>query len=203
MLQRCHRDRPGADRGGERWPAWGSRWKLETLQGEVEPSVDTITSSIGQGAVSVTPLQMARLYAAIANGGCAVTGPDLVEGSSLSRENAGAQALPTLKVLRHKPASGGPPSRHATLPEHPGPAAGGRHKPARSSPEDPPRQEPLLVRRLCAGRTTPDTGDLAFGENSGATGHAWRADGPRPLMTTWFKVPHAQQTNPPLTPQAN
>ena len=40
--------------------------------------MDTITSSIGQGAVDVTPLQMARLYAAVANGGWLVT-PHLVE----------------------------------------------------------------------------------------------------------------------------
>ena len=52
-------------------------WKREALGEEWTP-VDTITSAIGQGALQVTPIQMARLYAAVANGGWLVT-PHLVE----------------------------------------------------------------------------------------------------------------------------
>ncbi|MBM5801805.1 MAG: penicillin-binding protein 2, partial [Cyanobacteria bacterium K_DeepCast_35m_m2_023] len=52
-------------------------WKKAVL-GEPWTPVDTITSAIGQGALQVTPLQMARLYAAVANGGWLVT-PHLVE----------------------------------------------------------------------------------------------------------------------------
>lgn len=52
-------------------------WKRRVL-GEPWTPVDTITSAIGQGAVTVTPIQMARLYGAIANGGWLVT-PHLVE----------------------------------------------------------------------------------------------------------------------------
>ncbi|MFM8673740.1 MAG: penicillin-binding protein 2, partial [Vulcanococcus sp.] len=47
-------------------------WKRK-VYGEPWTSVDTISSAIGQGPVLVTPLQMARLYAAVSNGGWLVT----------------------------------------------------------------------------------------------------------------------------------
>ena len=71
-------------------------WKKKVI-GEPWNSVDTITSSIGQGAVTVTPIQMARLYAAVANGGWLVT-PHLVEGT-MPRRWLGLKPE-TLRVLR-------------------------------------------------------------------------------------------------------
>jgi penicillin-binding protein 2 len=43
-------------------------WKRETLKDKWHPG-DTVSLSIGQGLVTVTPLQMARLMSAVANGG--------------------------------------------------------------------------------------------------------------------------------------
>jgi penicillin-binding protein 2 len=43
-------------------------WKRETLKDKWHPG-DTVSLSIGQGLITVTPLQVARLMAAVANGG--------------------------------------------------------------------------------------------------------------------------------------
>jgi penicillin-binding protein 2 len=43
-------------------------WKREALKDRWHPG-DTVSLSIGQGLITVTPLQMARLMAAVANGG--------------------------------------------------------------------------------------------------------------------------------------
>jgi penicillin-binding protein 2 len=43
-------------------------WKRETLKDKWHPG-DTVSLSIGQGLITVTPLQMARMMAAVANGG--------------------------------------------------------------------------------------------------------------------------------------
>jgi len=54
-------------------------WSLRTRKHQWFPG-ETISVSIGQGAISVTPIQIARAVAAIANGGTLVT-PHLVEGA--------------------------------------------------------------------------------------------------------------------------
>ena len=71
-------------------------WKRKVLDEPWTP-VDTITSAIGQGAVTVTPIQMARLYAAVANGGWLVP-PHLVERPT-ERQWIGLKPE-TLRVLR-------------------------------------------------------------------------------------------------------
>lgn len=70
----------------------GPEWKKSRLKENWYPG-DTINYSIGQGFLLVTPLQIARLYAAIANGGYLIT-PHLVglgyqapERISFSRDN--------------------------------------------------------------------------------------------------------------------
>jgi penicillin-binding protein 2 len=43
-------------------------WKREALKDKWHPG-DTVSLSIGQGLITVTPIQMARMMAAVANGG--------------------------------------------------------------------------------------------------------------------------------------
>ncbi|MDR2180833.1 MAG: penicillin-binding protein 2 [Synergistaceae bacterium] len=61
-------DLPGESAGNAAGPEWKkARFKENWYQG------DTVNYSIGQGFLLLTPLQIARLYAAIANGGYLVT----------------------------------------------------------------------------------------------------------------------------------
>ncbi|NMD18177.1 MAG: penicillin-binding protein 2 [Synergistaceae bacterium] len=68
-------DLPGEARGNVAGPAW----KLERFREKWYPG-DTANYSIGQGFLLLTPIQLARIYAAIANGGYLVT-PRLLEGA--------------------------------------------------------------------------------------------------------------------------
>jgi len=78
-------EKTGVDLPGERTGIVPSpEWKKET-QGESWYLGETITVSIGQGAVSVTPLQMLRAVCALANGGDIVT-PHLFMEAEKSRE---------------------------------------------------------------------------------------------------------------------
>ncbi|MCT0199136.1 penicillin-binding protein 2 [Synechococcus sp. CS-1325] len=159
-------------------------WKRRTLK-EDWTSVDTITSSIGQGAVAVTPLQMARLYAAIANGGWLVT-PHLVD-RPMSRQWLGLKPS-TLAVLRQglrEVVTQGT----ATLLNIPGlpPVAG-----KTGTAEDPPRQDHAWFGGY-APAEKPNLVIIAFGENSGGYGGTVAAPMVKALMTTWFRG--AQPTN--------
>ena len=152
-------------------------WKRREL-GEAWTSVDTITSAIGQGAVTVTPLQMARLYAAVANGGTLVT-PHLVEGERPRR--AIGLKPETLRVLREglrQVVTEGT----ATLLNDPSlpPVAG-----KTGTAEDPPRPDHAWFGGYApAGQ--PSLVIVAFGENSGGYGGTVAAPMVKALMTTWF-----------------
>jgi penicillin-binding protein 2 len=152
-------------------------WKRREL-GEAWTSVDTITSAIGQGAVTVTPLQMARLYAAVANGGTLVT-PHLVEGERPRR--AIGLKPETLRVLREglrQVVTDGT----ATLLNDPSlpPVAG-----KTGTAEDPPRPDHAWFGGYApAGQ--PSLVIVAFGENSGGYGGTVAAPMVKALMTTWF-----------------
>jgi penicillin-binding protein 2 len=159
-------------------------WKRRTLK-EDWTSVDTITSAIGQGAVAVTPMQMARLYAAIANGGWLVT-PHLVE-RPVARQWLGLKPS-TLTVLREglrEVVTQGT----ATLLNIPGlpPVAG-----KTGTAEDPPRPDHAWFGGY-APAAKPSLVIIAFGENSGGYGGTVAAPMVKALMTTWFKG--AQPTN--------
>jgi penicillin-binding protein 2 len=69
-------DLPGEARGNIAGPAW----KMERFRDRWYPG-DTANYSIGQGYLLLTPVQLARIYAAIANGGKLVT-PRLLKGAN-------------------------------------------------------------------------------------------------------------------------
>ncbi len=159
-------------------------WKTKVL-GEPWTPVDTITSAIGQGAVTVTPIQMARLYAAVANGGWLVT-PHLVERPTERRWLA--LKPETLRVLREglrQVVTEGT----ATILNDPGlPAVAGKTGTA----EDPPRPDHAWFGGYApAGK--PTLVIVAFGENSGGYGGTVAVPMVKALMTTWFHVSSPSQ----------
>jgi penicillin-binding protein 2 len=155
-------------------PAWKER-----VLGEPWTPVDTITSAIGQGAVTVTPLQMARLYAAVANGGWLVT-PHLVEQSAARRPiGLRPETLRSLRLgLRQVVTEGtGRVLNDPTLP----PVAG-----KTGTGEDPPRPDHAWFGGY-APFDNPELVIIAFGENSGGYGGTVAAPMVKALMTTWFR----------------
>jgi len=153
-------------------------WKKQVL-GEPWTSVDTITSAIGQGAVTVTPLQMARLYAAIANGGNLVT-PHLVEKPSPVR---GIGLKPeTLRVVREGLRQVVSDGTATLLNDASLPAVAGKTGTA----EDPPRPDHAWFGGY-APAGDPTLVIIAFGENSGGYGGTVAAPMVKALMSTWFQ----------------
>jgi penicillin-binding protein 2 len=154
-------------------------WKQKVL-GDRWTSVDTITSAIGQGALQVTPLQMARLYAAVANGGWLVT-PHLVERPYPRRWlNLRPDTLAVLhRGLRQVVTAG-----TATVLNDPSlpPVAG-----KTGTGEDPPRPDHAWFGGY-APADRPTLVIVAFGENSGGYGGTVAAPMVRALMATWFRA---------------
>jgi penicillin-binding protein 2 len=153
-------------------------WKKSVL-GEPWTAVDTITAAIGQGAVLVTPVQMARMYAAVANGGWLVT-PHLVERAP-ERQWIGfrPETLATVRQGLRRAVQEGT----AKALNDPGlpPAAG-----KTGTAEDPPRP----VHAWFGGYAPADQAKLvviAFGENSGGYGGTVAAPMAKVLMSSWFR----------------
>lgn len=94
--------------------------------------VDTVNSSIGQGYVQASPLQVAVMFAAVANGGYRIQ-PRLVQSSPVKRESLGLKSS-TLELLRK--------SLHSVITSGTGKAlAGGVSAAGKSgTAEDPPRE---------------------------------------------------------------
>jgi len=153
-------------------------WKKKVL-GEPWTPVDTITSAIGQGAVTVTPIQMARLYAAVSNGGWLVT-PHLVERPTpRTRIGLKPETLEVLrKGLRMVVTEG--TARLLNDPSLP-PVAG-----KTGTAEDPPRPDHAWFGGY-APADRPNLVIIAFGENSGGYGGTVAAPMVKALMTTWFR----------------
>jgi penicillin-binding protein 2 len=153
-------------------------WKKDVL-GEPWTPVDTITSSIGQGALLVTPLQMARLYAAVANGGWLVT-PHLVERPvPRTRIDLKPSTVAVLqKGLRMVVTEG--TARLLNDPKLP-PVSG-----KTGTGEDPPRPDHAWFGGY-APADKPTLVIVAFGENSGGYGGTVAAPMVKALMTTWFR----------------
>jgi penicillin-binding protein 2 len=153
-------------------------WKKAVL-GEPWTPVDTITASIGQGAVLVTPLQMAVMYAAVANGGWLVK-PHLVEQKP-QRTWIGLKPT-TLEAVRKglRMAATEGTARALNDPGLP-PAAG-----KTGTAEDPPRP----VHAWFGGYAPADKPSLvivALGENTGGYGGTVAVPMVKALMTTWFR----------------
>jgi penicillin-binding protein 2 len=79
-------DLPGESRGVLPSDAWKRK-----VRGEPWYAGDTISVSIGQGLLAVTPLQMATLVAAVANGGKLVR-PHLLASDSREPTDVGVSA---------------------------------------------------------------------------------------------------------------
>ena len=153
-------------------------WKMAVLHEPWTP-VDTITTAIGQGALQITPIQMARLYAAVANGGWLVT-PHLVERST-PRSWIGLKPV-TLRVLRLGLRQVVTQGTGTILNDPSLPAVAGKT----GTGEDPPRPDHAWFGGYApAGR--PTLVIVAFGENSGGYGGTVAAPMVKALMTTWFK----------------
>ncbi|MFM7087433.1 MAG: penicillin-binding protein 2 [Cyanobium sp.] len=156
-------------------PAWKKR-----VLGDPWTSVDTITSAIGQGAVTVTPIQMARLYAAVANGGTLVT-PHLVERPTPQRW-IGLRPE-TLRVVREGLRMVVTEGTATILNDASLPAVAGKT----GTGEDPPRPDHAWFGGYApAGH--PELVIVAFGENSGGYGGTVAAPMVRALMSTWFRA---------------
>ena len=157
----------------------GDQASKQEVLGEAWTPVDTITSSIGQGALLVTPIQMARLYAAVANGGWLVT-PHLVERPT-ERTWIGLKPA-TLQVVRdglRQVVTNGT-ARLLNDPSLP-PVAG-----KTGTGEDPPRPDHAWFGGY-APADKPTLVIIAFGENSGGYGGTVAAPMVKALMTTWFR----------------
>ena len=153
-------------------------WKQEVL-GEGWTPVDTITSAIGQGALQVTPIQMARLYAAVANGGWLVT-PHLVE-SPTERTWIGLKPA-TLRVLRDGLRQVVTIGTAKLLNDPNLPPVAGKT----GTGEDPPRPDHAWFGGY-APADKPTLVIIAFGENSGGYGGTVAAPMVKALMNTWFR----------------
>ncbi len=133
-------------------------WKRK-VYGEPWTSVDTISSAIGQGPVLVTPLQMARLYAAVSNGGWLVT-PHVVERPT-ERRWIGLKAG-TLRALRQGLRMVVTEGTATILNDPTLPPVAGKT----GTGEDPPRPDHAWFGGYApAGK--PTLVIVAFGENSG------------------------------------
>jgi penicillin-binding protein 2 len=153
-------------------------WKKRVL-GEPWTPVDTITSSIGQGALQVTPIQMARMYAAVANGGWLVT-PHLVERPTPRRWLALKPV--TLAVVRDGLRQVVTKGTATLLNDPKLPPVAGKT----GTGEDPPRPDHAWFGGY-APADKPSLVIVAFGENSGGYGGTVAAPMVKALMTTWFR----------------
>jgi len=164
-------------------------WKRQVLN-EPWTAVDTITSAIGQGALQVTPLQMARLYAAVANGGNLIT-PHLVEGKHVPKPKPMGLKADTLKMLQQGLRRAVTEGTAKVLNDPNLPSVAGKT----GTGEDPPRPDHAWFGGY-APAEKPQLVIVAFAENSGGYGGTVSAPMVKKLMEVFFKkMPQAALTN--------
>ena len=154
-------------------------WKKQVLKEPWTP-VDTITSAIGQGALQVTPLQMARLYAAVANGGYLVT-PHLVEGPHGPKPQLMGLKPDTLKMLHQGLRMAVTEGTAKVLNDPSLPPVAGKT----GTGEDPPRPDHAWFGGY-APADKPQLVIVAFAENSGGFGGTVSAPMVKKLMEVYF-----------------
>jgi penicillin-binding protein 2 len=164
-------------------------WKRQVLN-EPWTAVDTITSAIGQGALQVTPLQMARLYAAVANGGNLVT-PHVVEGGHVPKPKPMGLKPDTIKMLHQGLRRAVTEGTAKVLDDPTLPAVAGKT----GTGEDPPRPDHAWFGGY-APAEKPQLVIVAFAENSGGYGGTISAPMVKKMMEVFFKkMPQAALTN--------
>jgi penicillin-binding protein 2 len=176
-------EKTGIELAGEESPGLvpDEEWKMAEL-GEPWYPGDTVNTSIGQGFMQASPLQVARMFAVVANGGYLVT-PHLLEGNRPPaewRENLGISPI-TMQVLRdglrEVISSGtGTALNVPTLP----PVAG-----KSGTAEDPPRQSHAWFGAY-APADKPEIVVVAFAENSGGGGGSVAAPMVRQVLEAYF-----------------
>nr|AUG32418.1 putative penicillin-binding protein [Paulinella longichromatophora] len=142
-------------------------------------SVDTIVSAIGQGMLQVTPLQMARLYAAIANGGWLVT-PHLVEKPT-QRESTGLKPE-TLAILHEGLRNVITKGTATVLNDSSLPHIAGKTGTA----ENPPYSDHTWFAGYVPAEK-PNLVIVVFCQNSGGFGGTVAAPIAKTLLNTWFQ----------------
>lgn len=142
---------------------------------------DTINLSIGQGAMQATPLQVAVMFAAVANGGDRVT-PHLLSDRAASAQrrslNLSSQTLSSLRQGLRQVVSAGT-GQALNVPSLP--AIAGKSGTA----EDPPRQSHTWFGAY-APADKPEIVVVAFAENSGGGGGSVAAPMVRQVLETYF-----------------
>jgi penicillin-binding protein 2 len=108
----------GVDLPGEAAGTLPTPENIQTLEKHPWRTADTLELCIGQGSLTVTPLQVARLMAAMANGGRLVT-PHVATGLGLTEaaSHADDAAADPLRVPPPQPVPGLSPATLATLAE--------------------------------------------------------------------------------------
>jgi penicillin-binding protein 2 len=152
-----------------------SDWKRSKKLGKWH-RVDTVNASIGQGYVQASPLQVAVMFAAVANGGDRIQ-PRLVKSSPIVRESLGLKSS-TLELLRK--------ALHSVVTNGTGKALAGTVSAAGKSgtAEDPPRETHAWFGAY-APFEKPEVVVVAFLENGGGGG---KVAGPvvRSVMDAYF-----------------
>lgn len=156
-------------------------WKLEQLD---EPWYlgDTINMSIGQGYLQASPLQVAVMFAVVANGGDLVT-PHLLkdnEAAETWRQSVNLQPS-TLRILKQglREVITGGTGKALNVPNLP-PIAG-----KSGTAEDPPRESHTWFGAY-APYENPEIVVVAFGENSGGGGGSVAAPMVRVVLEAYF-----------------
>ena len=166
------------------------QWKREVLD---EPWYlgDTINASIGQGNVLSTPLQVAVMFAAVANGGDLVT-PHLVmddEDKKQWRKSVGMQAV-TIKVLQDGLREVITDGTGGALNDPALPPISGKSGTA----EAPPGENHTWFGAY-GPSDKPEIVIVAFGEHSGGGGGSFAAPMVKQMLDQYFGVKKRRRTN--------